>query len=131
MSVLSVHSVTVSVEFGDKDYGRGNGRFMSAFAKVPEGHPGQPLDDPEPVIQDGIDLYFAAWQSLMQTRAATGEIGLRDYAMETAAFRLRLNRVRELHQKIRGYSVAQLEELLKKCEENNVQGDRHHEPDQG
>lgn len=125
MSSLTIISITVSCEVADKTYGNGNGRFMSASAKIPDGAEGIALTDTDTVIQDGIEMYFATWQTLMQTRYATGEITGNEYTKQTAAFRLRLERIQGLYRKVKNYSSGELEELLKKIEEKekaNVQG---------
>ena len=97
---------------------------MNAFAKVPEGSDGIPLDHTDEIIQDGIDLYFTAWQAMLQTRYATGEIDAQTFAKETAAFKLRIQRVQSLYKRIEGYSNDELKELIQKVEakgqQNNV-----------
>lgn len=119
MSALAIHGVTVSVDWGDKSYGNGNGRFMSVSAKVPDGSAGLPLDQIDEVMQDGAEMYLTAWQTLMQTRYATGEITAADYKQQTAAFLIRIERIRQLYQKIKGKSIAELEAFLAKAEEES------------
>jgi hypothetical protein len=124
MGLLSIHGVTVSVDFSEKNYGSGNGRFLSASSKVPGDSEGIPLDKADEVMSDGVELYFTAWQTLMQTRFATGEITGSDYKRQTAAFMVRIERIQALYKKIRGKSIEELEEFLKREEEGNVSNQR-------
>lgn len=112
MDTLTIHGVTVSVDFGDKNYGNGNGRFMSASTKVPETAEGISADT---AMRDGIELYLTAWQTLMQTRYATGDLSLDDYKTQTAAFLLRIERIGQLYQKIKNKSTEELEAFLQKA----------------
>lgn len=122
MSLLSIHGLTLSVDIGDKSFGNGQGRFISLSAKVPEGEEGIPLSDSESLISDGLELYFTAWQTLMQARCATGEITGKEYKVQTANFITRIEKIKAIYQTIKGKSIAELEEFLKKAEEANVQG---------
>jgi hypothetical protein len=113
------------VDFGDKVYGHGNSRFMSASAKVPEGSDGIPLDQGDEIIQDGIDLYFTAWQAMLQTRYATGEIDGNQFAKETAAFKLRIERVKALYKRVGGYSNEELKQLIQSVEAKEKEKQPH------
>lgn len=112
----SIHGVTVSVSFGDKQYGNGDDRFFSSSFKVPEGEPGVPLDQ---AMQDGIDMYFNAWQALMQTRYATGSITAQEYKQQTVEFISRISKIGALYAKIKSKSVAELDAYLAKQRGNN------------
>jgi hypothetical protein len=116
MSDLSIHGLTVSVDFGDKVYGSGNGRFMSASKKVADDHPGI---SPDLAMKDGIELYFTAWQTMMQTRYATGDIDSEAYKTQTAAFLVRIEQIGKLYSKIKNKSTEELEAFLK-AKENHV-----------
>lgn len=111
MGALTIHGVTVSVDFGDKNYGNGNGRFMSASTKIPEGAEGM---SPDQAMKDGVELYLTAWQTMLQTRYATGEINLDEYKTQTAAFLIRIERIGQLYQKIKGKTTEELEAFLVK-----------------
>ena len=67
---LAITGITISAEFSDKEYGNGSGNFMNISAKAPD----VPLDQIDDVILDGLDLYFAAWRTLLAGRFATGII---------------------------------------------------------
>ena len=67
---LAITGITISAEFSDKEYGNGSGNFMNISAKAPD----VPLESIDDVISDGLDMYFAAWKTLLATRFATGII---------------------------------------------------------
>lgn len=112
MSELAIHGVTVSVDFGDKQFGNGNGRFMSASTKVPDDAVGK---SPDQAMKDGLELYFTAWQTLMQTRCATGEISGTDYKLQTADFLLRIARIGEIYKAIKGMTPDELKAFAEKA----------------
>ena len=120
MGLLTVHGITVSVDFGDNSFGNGNGRFMSVSAKVPSDSGGIPLTQPDEIISDGVEMYLTAWQTALQTRYATGEIDGPEYKRQTAAFLVRIDRIKALYQRIKGMSIEELTEFLKKDKESNV-----------
>ena len=125
MGLLSIHSLTVSVDFGDKVYGKGNGRFMSVSAKVPDNSPGIPLDQSGEVMVDGVEMYLTAWQTLMQTRYASGEIDGNEYKRQTAAFLVRIEKIRALYHKIKDIPVDELEAFLKRSTEESKCQNEH------
>lgn len=86
-----VTGVTVSVEFGDTVYGTGSKSFTNLQAKFPE-----PTDELNDVVDQGLDLYFAAWKTLLAGRWATGVI-------DTDAFRAQLNATTERIEKARKF----------------------------
>ncbi len=120
MGMLNIHGITVSVDYGDKVYGTGNGRFMSVSAKVPADSEGVPLEDADDIVRDGVEMYLTAWQTLLQTRYATGEISGPEYKQHTAAFLLRIERIQALYHRIKSMSTDELKEFLKKDEANHV-----------
>ena len=120
MGLLSIHGVTLSVDFGDKDYGRGTGRFMSVSAKVPAESEGIPLEDADDIMRDGAEMYLTAWQTLMQVRCASGEISGPEYKRQTAAFLSMIGKLQMLYRKIKGLSPEELDAYLKRLETKNV-----------
>jgi hypothetical protein len=117
MGRLSIHGVTVSVDFGDKVYGQGNGRFMSASSKIPEGSEGIPIDEADEAVRDGIDLYFTAWQTLMQTRYASGEITAAEYKQQTASFLVRIKKIAAIYEQLKDVPTEELEAYLQRKNE--------------
>jgi hypothetical protein len=68
-----ITDVTVSVTIADKEYGKGTDGFISVKGRYP---------DPstlEEVLTDGLDMYFAAWKSLLASRYATGTMSGPDF----------------------------------------------------
>lgn len=99
LSVLGVSSVSVSVELADMNYGSGEKNFMSISSKIPDGAEGLPLDM-ETVMGDGLDKYFAAWQTLLQAALASGRISQTTYVKQTELYLSRIKKVRALYKKI-------------------------------
>lgn len=120
MSKLTIQKLVLSVDFGDKEYSKGNGRFASISAGVPEGEEGIPIANGDELITDGIEMYLTAWQTMMQTRYATGDISADTYKTQTAAFLVRIERIRQLYKKIKGKSTEELEAFLRKVEEHGT-----------
>ncbi len=89
MSKSGVTGVTVSVEFGDTSYGAGSKCFTNLQAKFPE--PNEELDD---VVDQGLDLYFAAWKTLLAGRWATGVIDTDTFRAQLDATSLRIDKAR-------------------------------------
>jgi hypothetical protein len=115
MSDLSIVGLTVSCEIADKKFGDGTSRFLSASAKCPEGSAGVPIAlADEIVMKDGIELYFTAWQTLLQTRYATGEITDGQYTEQTIRFMRRIERIGQLYQKIKNKTPEQLDAYLER-----------------
>jgi len=116
MSELRITGVTVSVDFGDKSYGNGIKSFFSVSSKVPEASPGIPLHCSDEVMNDGIDLYLIAWQGLLQSRYASGEISAAEYKVKTAGFLARIDSIKRLYQTIKGKTNEELHAFLAKVE---------------
>jgi hypothetical protein len=92
MSKIEVTGVTVSVEFGfEQDYGKGTKSFTSIQAKYPE-----PTEDINDALSDGLDLYFAAWKTLLAARCATGVIGGAEFKETLSAVTHRIEKVLNL-----------------------------------
>lgn len=88
---LAITGITISAEFSDKEYGNGSGNFMNISAKAPD----LPLDQINEVISDGLDLYFAAWSTLLGTRFATGIIPAAEFKQRMADTQQRIEMVRK------------------------------------
>ena len=67
MGELTIQGVTVSVELADKDFGNGTGRFVSLRGGYQNG---VPLSQASFVIEDSLELFLAAWKSLLSSRFA-------------------------------------------------------------
>lgn len=91
---LSIVGITLSVDFGDKEYGKGVGSFMNISAKVPDPD-GIPIEKIDDVITSGLDLYFATWKTLLGTRFATGVIDAKTFKQTLQDSTLRLEMVRK------------------------------------
>ena len=122
MSALTIHGVTVTCDFGDKNFGNGNGRFMSLSSKLPEGTPGIPLTELDGIMADGLDMYFTAWATLMQTRYASGELNAQQFKEQIAAYRVRIENIHRLLHKLRGKSTDELIAFLEKVEKERANG---------
>jgi hypothetical protein len=99
LSKLGISAITVSVEIADKTYGSGESLFMSVGSRLPESTPGLPLTADE-AIDDGIDKYLVAWQTLLQAALAEGRISQGDYKRQTVNTLHRVKQVRELYRRI-------------------------------
>jgi len=66
---LTVIEVTVSVELADKEYGSGSSRFISLKGAHKDG---LPVAEAGPVIDDALELFLAAWKSLLGARWSQG-----------------------------------------------------------
>ena len=84
-----VTGITVSVNIGEKNYGTGSESFLSLQGKYPD--PGAVLDT---TIEDGLDMYFQAWKSLIAGKYATGTLGGTEFKDMLAKAEIRLNKVR-------------------------------------
>lgn len=87
-----ISGVTVSVDVGDKEYGNGQSCFMNIQGRYPE--PGQPMDELVDVVVDGLDMYFAAWRTLLASRWATGKITSEEFKETLAAVSTRIEKAR-------------------------------------
>ena len=114
MSDLHIVGLTVSCDLSDKVYGNGTGRFFSVSAKVPEGSTGIPISEAEDIVRDGVNLYFTAWQTLMQTRYATGDISAAEFKALTAQFLVRIKKIATIYDQLKDVSTEDLEAFLKR-----------------
>ena len=93
---LTVTGITLSAEFADKEYGNGQESFMNMSAKCPAPVPIENLDE---VIVDGLDMYFACWQTLLASRYATGQIKADEFNKRLEATQQRLKMIRKFYKK--------------------------------
>jgi hypothetical protein len=95
---IEITGVTVSVEFGfDQDFGRGTKSFANVSGKYPD-H-GKPLSSVDEVIEDGIDMYFAAWKTVLASRFTTGVINREEFTRILASSTLRLDKIKRFLKK--------------------------------
>jgi hypothetical protein len=99
ISRLGIVGVTVSVEIADKTYGAGTAHFMSVSSRLPDSSEGLAMTCDE-VIEDGLEKYLAAWQTLMQARLASTEITTEEYKTETRRVLSRIKKVKALYKKL-------------------------------
>jgi hypothetical protein len=93
MSKPEITGVTVSVEFGfEQDFGRGTKSFASVQSKYPET---TTIDELGDVMSDGLDLYLAAWKTLLAARFGTGVIGGTEFKETLNAATIRIDKVRK------------------------------------
>jgi hypothetical protein len=95
---LTVTGITISAEFADKEYGNGQESFMNMSAKCPAPE-GIPLENLDAVIVDGLDMYFACWQTLLASRYATGQINPDEFNKRLEASNKRLKMIRNFYKK--------------------------------
>lgn len=87
----TITGVTVSLEMGyEQEYAKGTKSFISLQGKYPD--PAS-IDD---VLLDGLDMYFAAFRSLLSSRAATGVIGGAEFKETLKVTESRLAKVRAI-----------------------------------
>ena len=63
MSDFVIQTVTISLEVSDKEYGNGTSRFINLKGRYQEG--GIPLEGIAEVMDDSLDMFLAAWKSLL------------------------------------------------------------------
>lgn len=95
---LTVTGITISADFGDKEYGKGSESFMNMSARV-GGTEGVPLSELDSVIVDGLDMYFACWQTLLASRYAAGVIKAEEFNLRLEATQKRLKMIRQFYKK--------------------------------
>lgn len=88
-----ITGVTVSVDVGDKEYGNGQSSFMNIQGRYPDA--GQPIEEIIDVVTDGLDMYFAAWRTLLAGRFAVGKITSEEFRDTLAAVSLRIDRIQK------------------------------------
>jgi hypothetical protein len=72
MSDFVVQTVTISLEVSDKEYGNGTSRFINLKGRYQEG--GIPLEEIAEVMDDSLDMFLAAWKSLLAAKFSQGII---------------------------------------------------------
>ncbi len=93
-----ITGITLSVSFGDKEYGKGSESFLNASMKWNDSE-ALTLDKVDNVIIDGLDLYFAVWQTLLASRFATGIIDAEEFNKRLEASQKRLTMIRNYYKK--------------------------------
>jgi hypothetical protein len=92
MSKLLINAVTVSVAFSDKEYGKGQEFFQNISAKTPDA--GIPLEELSDVVDQSLDLFFAAWKAILTDRFVAGAIKGKEYKEILAAGEARIDKIR-------------------------------------
>lgn len=90
---LQVTGITVSIEFGDTEYGKGTKSFMNVSARVPEGEH-IPIENTDAIITAGLDMYLTAWETMMSARCAAGTIKGDELKKLVPAMKERVRRVK-------------------------------------
>jgi hypothetical protein len=97
MSKPAIFGTTISVEFGDKEYGNGTSTYMNLQGRYPE--PGKPIEELGDVILDGLDMYFAAWKTMLAGRYASGVIDGLTFKAQWAKAEEKVTKVRNFLKK--------------------------------
>lgn len=92
MSQIQINGITISVDIGDKEYGKGQNAFMNIQGKYPDGLPIEGLED---VMQDGLDMYFAAWRTILAGRYSSGQLSGTEFKEALAATTTRVEKIRK------------------------------------
>jgi hypothetical protein len=93
MGKPQITGMTISISLSDKTYGTGTESFFSMQGKYP---------DPaalNSVLVDGLDMYFAAWESLLASRYATGIGTAAEFKQAVEDAKIRLGKIRNFLQK--------------------------------
>lgn len=88
MAKPEIVGITVSVDISDKNYGNGTQSFLNLQGRYPD-----PAALKE-VMTDGLDMYFAAWESLLASRYATGSMPGPDFKKAVDEAKVKLEKVR-------------------------------------
>ncbi len=91
---LAITGLTLSIEFGDTQYGAGSKSFMNLQAHVPAGD-GIPLDNPNEAISAGLDMYCTAWMTLMMGRLAARVINKEEFDKGMERIRERIAKLKQ------------------------------------
>jgi hypothetical protein len=92
-----IQGITVSIDIADKEYGNGSSGFMSIKGQYPE--PGMPMECLEDVIDQGLDMYFAAWKTMLASRYASGAVDGETFKKHIAAGTHKLEKVKHFLRK--------------------------------
>lgn len=101
-----ITGVTISCEFGvEGEYGKGTKSWMSMSGKFPE--PGVAIENIEDVVESGLDMYLAAWKTLLTGRCATGIMGGKEWKQKLLDVEARISKLREHLKKMTTDSVQE------------------------
>ena len=92
MSKLLINGVTVSVSFSDKEYGKGQEFFQNISAKTPDA--GIPMEELSDVVDQSLDLFFAAWKAVLTNRVVVGSLKGPEYKTALNKAELRIEKIR-------------------------------------
>jgi hypothetical protein len=92
MGDLVIQSVTISVEVADKKFGDGSGRFMNLKGWYQDA--GVPIANVNEVVLDSMDLFLAAWKSLLSSKYAQGGMTAEEYKTSFDAAILKAEKVK-------------------------------------
>jgi len=92
MSKVQINGITISVDFGDKEFGKGQNSFMNIQGKYPDG---VAIEEIEDVMQDGLDMYFAAWRTILAGRFSSGHLSGTDFKTALNATSTRVEMIRK------------------------------------
>jgi hypothetical protein len=92
---LGITGITLSVEFGDTNFGAGTKSFMNLTARVPPECDPIPLDNPAAVIEAGLDMYLTAWTTLMMARLGVDTIKSDEYKKLVPVMKERFAKLKE------------------------------------
>ena len=92
MTKLLISGVTVSVSFSDKEYGKGQEFFQNISAKAPDA--GIPLEEMSDVVDQSLDLFFAAWKAILTDRVIVGSLKGPEYKSLLNHAEIRIDKIR-------------------------------------
>jgi len=93
MVKFGITSMTLSLEVGDKDYGKGMSHFANLTAKLPDNE-SIPLEQLDEVIDQGLDMYFALFKLILTDRFIAGIIKGEEYKNLLIASEARIEKIR-------------------------------------
>jgi hypothetical protein len=95
MAKLGITGVTISVEFGfEQEFGKGTKSFASISSRTPDGER-VPLEELSDLVDQGLDMYLAAWKTLLISRFSTGVLSGKEFKEQMQAQETRLENVRK------------------------------------
>jgi hypothetical protein len=101
MGQLKITGVTISVDFGQKEYGTGTNSFMNMKAEASEGIPIEQMDD---VVNESLDMFAACWRTLLLGKIASSQLKGTEGKEQIEILMRRVEKVRKL---IKGEAVGQ------------------------
>jgi len=89
-----IRNLTVSVEVSDKEYGNGDSGYTSISGHVDDAN----LDQIDDVIDAGLSLFLAGWQTVIAGKVATKMLSMtgQEFKDTVAAIQKRVTKVRGL-----------------------------------